>query len=158
MGNRRFSGTTLVTVLLALVALYFVGTKVTPPPAAPPKEAPPQTVATTQVPQTPQATPAAKPDPTAAMDRATRIKEMAKEMKEHPVTPKKKFNPTSIEVESSYWQQNRDGQTGVNAMEAKVEKANEAANKSTGPATKQTPGSLKPETPNSSAPAVAPSK
>ena len=36
MGNKKFSLTTYVIIVIALGALYFVGKTVTPPPAAPP--------------------------------------------------------------------------------------------------------------------------
>lgn len=136
MGNKRFSATTLVMVGLALIALYFVGTKVTPPPAGPPVEQKP--TAAVQPPPGPSAPSAAElkvsssrmsADNKNAQDRMKKIQEMQAEAKKHPTPAAKPFNPASIETEADYWHKNKMGTQGEQEMRAKVAAAEAEAKK-----------------------------
>jgi hypothetical protein len=139
MGNKRFSLTTYALVGISLVALYFVGKSVNPPPAPPP---PVVTKPTTPV----------KAPPTPAMNEqsakatADRQKEMARRRAEamreaanKPKTasttkePAEKFNPNMIQTGADYWHQNQMGKKGEAEMDLKVAAAKKAPQQKTTP-------------------------
>ncbi|MCW3100076.1 MAG: hypothetical protein JWL77_5694 [Chthonomonadaceae bacterium] len=126
MGNRRFSLTTYVLVGISLVALYFVGKTVTPPPPAPPKD--PTPVAAKAPPTPPPASPdKMKFDETRAKEeakaRADRMKALAANAQKNPTANTKAFNPTSIDTDSDYWQHAEAGEKGVKEMRTRVAEA-----------------------------------
>jgi len=125
MGNKKFGLTTYVIVGISLVALYFVGKTVTPPPAAPPVEVKP---VTSQSPAAPsedkrklEETRAAE-QARAAKSREQMIRETAAHVKTNPKANVKEFNPNGIDTEATYWQDKsiKDGDQGEKAMAAKV--------------------------------------
>lgn len=129
MGNRRFSLTTYVLVGISLVALYFVGKTVTPPPPAPP--APPSASPAAAGPR-----PLADKQAQAQADQHSRAEEQSARARQekqrqmmsaaHKSSPvdSKAFNPNMIETDPRYWQQQKDGAQGAKEMRAKVVKAN----------------------------------
>ena len=130
MGNRRFSTTTAVLVGISLVALYYVGKTVTPPPPAPPQEkaAPAAPVAPSAPPPKAAAEPPmphmnqSESETYAAKQRAEKMQAMIKAtQKSSP--PKKTFSATSMDTEADYWQYAKDGKKGTAELRAKVAKA-----------------------------------
>lgn len=126
MGNRRFSMTTYVLVGIALVALYFVGKMVTPPPAAPPKEATAAS-ASNGAPQPVVDSPEQRKremekEAQETKARTEKMKQMAAANKRAPANSKA-FNPTTIDTEADYWQHYDMGEKGTKEMRAKVEAA-----------------------------------
>jgi len=124
MGKKKFSLTTYVIVGIALVALYFVGKTVTPPPAAPPVEVKPITA---QAPATPMADKEKYEEKQVADAAKARRAQQIREMSAHAPTKQQAnvptFNPNSIDTESTtYWQNKsiKDGEKGVQEMTAKV--------------------------------------
>jgi hypothetical protein len=123
MGNRRFSLTTYVLVGISLVALYFVGKTVTPPPPAPPKDPTPAASKTppTPVPDSPDKQ---RFDETRAKEeakaRADRMKALAANARKNPDANAKAFNPNTIDTDSDYWQHAETGEKGVKEMRTKV--------------------------------------
>ena len=127
MGNKRFSMTTYVLVGISLVALYFVGKTVTPPPpvppalpAASPAAAGPRPLADKQS-QTDQHSRAEELSARARQEKQRKM--MSLSHKNSPVDSKA-FNPNMIDTTTGYWQEQKDGAQGAREMQAKVAKAN----------------------------------
>jgi len=122
MGNKKFGLTTYVIVGISLVALYFVGKTVTPPPAAPPVEVKPVTAQSPAVPSPTKQEYEARKAADQQKSRAEKIRETAAHVKTNPQANGKEFNPNGIDVDSDYWHDKsiQDGDKGEKAMAAKV--------------------------------------
>ncbi|MCW3054711.1 MAG: hypothetical protein JWN14_3881 [Chthonomonadales bacterium] len=123
MGNKKFGLTTYVIVGISLVALYFVGKTVTPPPAAPPVEVKPITAKSPEAPSQPKKEFEERKAAEQAKSRAQQIKEMSAHTKATPASNVATFNPNGIDTESTtYWQNKsiKEGAVGVKEMAAKV--------------------------------------
>ena len=110
--------TAAVVVVGLLFGLAMVAAKVVPPPPGPPKPA--------------DATAQAKdPDGDEDGKRPAPPKPGTKDPKQSaansekipPAPPKPTFNPNSIDVTPDYWKENKDGEKGVDEMNAKMTKA-----------------------------------
>ncbi len=122
MGTRRFSVTTYILVGISLVALYFVGKTVNPPPVGPAKEI---------TPVQPSAAATSAQSMKRQQEEEMRAKEQAKMVREYAAHSKKTtivskgipFNPSGMDTGNEYWQRYGDGKKGVDAMQLKVKKA-----------------------------------
>ena len=136
MGRKGFSGTTLILVIVLLGTLIGIGTIVNPKPEGPPEQK--KDVVGTDKPADPSQKIMANKLNKAAMDKQKM--EMQEKYKKiygekmktargvmlptkgaGPKTPPKQpFNPDTIEVDSSYFLNNPDGQEGTEQMLQKV--------------------------------------
>jgi hypothetical protein len=122
MGTRRFSVTTYILVGISLVALYFVGKTVNPPPVGPAKEIAPVRPSAAET--SAQAMKRQQEEEMRAKEQAKMVKEYAAHSKKTTIVSKGiPFNPTGIDTGNEYWQRYGDGKKGVDAMQEKVKKA-----------------------------------
>ncbi len=121
MGRNKFTPTSIVLVIVLLLALVGLGKMVSPPPPGPP-EPPPSTG--TPVTHGEDPNKARMKEMMSKRDAGMKIAKKQGAAGGHSTAPKEKaFDPNSIEVTPTYFDNNPMGKKGVDQMAAKVAKA-----------------------------------
>ncbi len=123
MGRKGFSATTVVLIVVLVGALFLVGKAVIPPPPGPPKEQvarqiDPQVMRQQEIKQRQQMM-----EEEAARHGEVRDPKTHKYKLLHPVKAAPKYDPNSMIVNNSYFQQARMGEAGTKEERARYERA-----------------------------------
>ena len=135
MGNRRFSGTTLLLVVVLVAVLIGVGTIVNPKPPGPPE--PPKVTAGSSSASSPEASQMmAMQKQRMKQEMESRKKMYSEHAKIKAARPDPRVDPTQLVVDSKFFQQYSMGNAGAKQLDADIEKAKEERKKNAPPAIK----------------------